>query len=100
MRLINIAIHHSNRLSGQSSIASACLDRLSIDRPLETAPGYIAKNMGGTEIEVDYKCVNGLPVKKRSISDQYGVSQRLVLNVFRRNNNNYKLAHKELGARL
>lgn len=100
MCLSNISIHHSNRLSGQNSIASACLDRLRIKRPLETAPGYIAKNMGGTEIEVDYKCIDGLTVKKKSISDQYGVSQRLVLNAFRRNNNDYKLAHKELGARL
>ena len=78
------------------SLASMCLDRMKIERPLKTGYGYCAKLMS----DVEFKNKDGLKVTRQSIADHYGASCRLVLNVFTRNNNDYKLAHKELEARL
>tara|TARA_R110000824_G_scaffold220201_3_gene407282 strand:- start:5223 stop:5558 length:336 start_codon:yes stop_codon:yes gene_type:complete len=97
MCISNLAIHHANRLSGQSSIAAACLERLDIKRPLKTAPGFFIKTIRPKNYTpAKYMDINGNRVKRNVLINQYGLSGRQVLNIFNRTGNDHVEAHRQL----
>ena len=97
MCISNLAIHHANRLSGQSSIASACLERLSLKRPLLPAPGFFIKTIRPKNYTpAKYMDINGNKVKRNVLINQYGLSGRQVLNIFNRTGNDHVEAHRQL----
>lgn len=101
MSINNIARHHANRISGHNSLAASCLARLEIDRELEVAPGFRGETCRSKKYNrTIYRDKNGNITKRKDIADQYGLSCRLILDIFTRNDGDYVKAHKELGARL
>lgn len=97
MSINNLAIHHSNRLTGQNSIAASCLARLDINRELLTAPGYIVKRDQSVKYShADYRDINGENIRRKDLADQYELSGRQVLTIFKRTNGDYVEAHKQL----
>lgn len=99
MSINNPATHHAKRLTVQNSIASACLNRLSIKGPLMTAGRYAhdqPKRVKYTHAE--YKDINGNKVSRVSLINQYGISGRQILKIFKDSQGDYELAHKLLKA--
>lgn len=100
MSMNNLATHYERRFSGKNTIAAMCIERLSIGRDLIVGPGYIAQLMGDIpkppSRNAKYFDVMGNRVTRKSIANQYSVCCSHVKNVFKRNDYNYELAHKEL----
>ena len=78
------------------SLAEACLNRESIGRDLETGPAFTFKEAGRTYNKTIYLDIDGNPVNRKVLIDQYNLSGRQVLNIFDRSNGDYIEAHKQL----
>lgn len=100
MSINNIARHHTNRLSGQNSLASACLARLAIDRDLEVGPGYCIRRKKRTYHSFDYRDIIGNPCKRKELANLYSVAEKTVSLAYERNDGNFLLANIELIGKL
>ena len=96
MSINNLAIHHEQRLSGKNSIASMCAARLGINRPLKIVGGY---NFIESKNDAVYRDKLGRITTRKAIAAQYKVSVFTVYRVFDSNDQDFKLAHKELKAK-
>jgi len=100
MSINNIAIHHTNRISGQNSIAASCLNRLELGRELKVAPGYCIKKNSRTYHCFDYSDIMGNPCKRVDLANLYGVAGKTISSAYERNNGNAVLANIDLMRRL
>ena len=82
------------------SLAEACLNRRSIGRELEIAPGYSIRKTKRTYLSFEYRDIIGNPCKRKDLSGLYGSSEKLVSNTYKRHNGNFLTANIELMSRL
>ena len=83
------------------SIAKACISRLSIDRDLEVAPGYMRRNgIKDRRTQNIYRSIEGELVTRKSISENYKVSEYVVRDIFNSVDNDFAAAHQALSRRL
>ena len=82
------------------SLAEACLNRESIGRELEIAPGYSIKKSKRTYLSFDYRDIIGNPCKRKDLSELYGSSEKLVSNTYKRHKGNFLTANIELKSKL